>query len=125
MTGMKVAAIALAATIWALPAQETNHEGVKALCKEAKYTAVQSGSTLTVKAEGEHRTGGYSVEFEQDPKKTSPVQLSFYHWAPKGMAAQVISPFTKEFSLPSKRRVRSIMIIDGNGEHAVTVARGR
>jgi len=94
----------------------------KELCQEAKYTAVQKGKIVTITAKGEHNTGGYRVAFEQAAITVFPPEFSFYHWRPTGIVAEVITPFTATTSFPSKKKVKSVKVTDGNGPHEIQVA---
>lgn len=98
--------------------------GVNELCNEAGdvgYTATQSGGRVTLTAEGQHLTGGFSVRFEQSPLRIYPPQYVLRHRRPTGMVTEAITPFTISAGFAASETVRAVVVQDARGRHEVTV----
>jgi hypothetical protein len=87
----------------------------------ATYMATQSKGEVTVKATGEHRTGGYETKLVMSPLRIYPPQWMLAVKKPDGPAAQVITPFEAAASFKAGEPVKAIHVSDAGGKHEVIV----
>lgn len=93
----------------------------KAVLCSATYSAQQVPGAVIIFAAGVHPTPGYKTYFEELPITVFPPQHRLMHVKPKGMVAQVITPFMVETSFPAEDKIDEVIVHDANGEHKVPV----
>ena len=94
------------------------------LVPSATYTARQSAGTVTIKATGQHNTGGYQTKLVESPLRIYPPQWMLAQKAPDGPATQAITPFEASASFKADEPIKSIRVSDAAGQHDVNVERG-
>ncbi len=92
-----------------------------AVAKSVTYRAEQRGTAVKLIATGNHPAAGWQSQFEDSPAATFPPQYRFVSIPPKGMVAQVISPFEVSRSFRSDKPIASIAVHDAAGPHTVAV----
>lgn len=95
--------------------EECNEHGV------AAYAAVQDESTVSVFANGVHRTGGFKNCLVIGPEDVFPPIYDFKIKRPSGPVIQILTPFTVRATFESKNAVRQLTVRDAKGQHTVNV----
>ncbi len=110
------AVLAILVLIVAAPANaECNEAGI------AAYSAVQDGNTVTVFANGVHRTGGFENCLAKAPQAVFPPMFEFKIKRPSGGTIQKLTPFTAMATFEAQGVVEHVTIIDKTGSHKVKV----
>lgn len=94
------------------------------LCNEdgaVKYRAKWAGKKVVLTASGTHRTGGYTVSFEESMLRIFPPQFSLVHKKPDGIVTQAITPFKAETSFAATEKPQSVVVHDARGKQTVPV----
>jgi hypothetical protein len=94
------------------------------LAPSATYTARQSAGTVTIKATGQHNTGGYQMKLVESPLRIYPPQWMLAQKAPDGIVTQAITPFDVSASFKADEPVKSLRVSDAAGQHDVNVEQG-
>ena len=94
-----------------------------ALCAGSPvYTAVKGAEGVTLTANIELPTPGYSVVLTQRPERIAPPMYDLTCTAPSGMVAQVITPYTADVVVPGASVGDQLKVHDAAGVHVVEVA---
>lgn len=101
--------------------EEANADPKPVPCAAAAYAATQKGNVVTLVAEGEHPTGGWTTELVQQPQRIFPPQFALVCTPPAGPATQVISPYRATASFQSRQAVREVILFDKKGRQVVPV----
>jgi hypothetical protein len=84
------------------------------------YTAVQRGTRVTVRAQGEHPSTGYQAFF-QPPIGFVPPEYVLRHIPPQRIIAPVVTPFDVQISFAAAEPVELVIVHDLDGRHDVLV----
>jgi len=114
------------------PDQPTTTRGILGLpagwelMPSATYTARQSGGDVTIKAAGQHNTGGFETKMFQSPLRIYPPQWMLAHKPPPAdaMVTQAITPFEVTASFRARQPVKQVVVNDVAGRHEVNVSQG-
>ena len=94
------------------------------LAPGATYSARQRGGEVTIKATGQHNTGGYQTRLVQSPLRIWPPQWMMAQKPPDGIVTQAITPFEATASFKADEPIAAVRISDAAGRHDVKVEQG-
>ncbi|QDV51762.1 hypothetical protein [Gimesia fumaroli] len=87
----------------------------------AAYAAIQDGDSVTVFANGVHRTSGFKNCLELGPEDVFPPIFDFKIKRPTGDVIQLITLFTVHANFTADQAVKKVTVRDANGIHRVEV----
>ena len=94
------------------------------LAPSATYSARQRGGEVTIKATGQHNTGGFQTRLVQSPLRIWPPQWMMAQEPPDGIVTQAITPYEATASFKSTDPIAAIHVSDAAGRHEVKVEQG-
>ncbi|MGO8901097.1 MAG: hypothetical protein ACLQU5_22485 [Isosphaeraceae bacterium] len=89
--------------------------------EDAKYSAKQNGTNVTVYAEGFNPTSGWTNKLEWLPNDVYPPEFKFSQTKPSGVAAEMKSPFMAQAIALAPTTIDHVFVIDTSGKHEVSV----
>jgi len=92
-------------------------------CHGATYTAWQTGTSVSVKAEGDHGEFGWRVWFTRLPDEQGIARFRLDCQRPEGAAGQAVTPFSVTTNFTSDEVVDHVTVVDARGPQRVPVTR--